>query len=379
MKSRLRYVCMIHLVLLLSQNAAAQDRTRDPIRLPEISGYTILRCDFHLHSMFSDGAVWPSVRVDEAWRNGLDVIAMTDHLEYNPHEEDVVLDNNRPYDIALENAGMYGLTVIRGAEITRKMPPGHFNAIFLSDANLLRREDWREAILEAERQKAFIFWNHPGWKGQQPDGISRWYPEHTELLEKGLFRGIEIVNEYDYYPEAHAWCLEKNLTLLANSDVHDPIDVMYDYPAGGHRPMTFVLVKRSGEEGIREALDSRRTVVYWKDKVIGREEFLKPLFEGSIRWDRREMSLKKGESVHVPLTNDSDMDLFLSLAGREEGFFLPGFIKVPAGRTVLFEIKRTSGEETGIRKIRIPYKVANYWIAPEDGMPVTFEFEIDLE
>ncbi|MBN1894494.1 histidinol-phosphatase [bacterium] len=379
MKSFLRTVRILPIFLLFFQSVSGKDRTRDPVRLPEIPGYTLLACDLHLHTVFSDGAVWPSVRVDEAWRNGLDVIAVTDHLEYNPHQKDVVLDNNRPYDIALESAAMVGLTVIRGAEITRKMPPGHFNAIFLSDANLLRTEDWRDAFREAEKQKAFIFWNHPGWKGQQPDGKARWYPEHTELLEKGLFQGIEIVNEYDYYPEAHAWCLEKNLAMLGNSDIHDPVDVMFDYPAGEHRPMTFVLVRQTGLEGIREALNSCRTVVYWKDKIIGREEFLKPLFEGSIRWERRKSALKKWESVHIPITNDSDIDVFLSLAGREEGFFLPGFIKVPANRTVLFEIKRTSGEGTGMRKIRIPYKVANYWIAPEQGMPVTFEFEVGLE
>ena len=43
-----------------------------------------LSTDLHIHTVFSDGAVWPSIRVEEARREGLDLIAMTEHLEYQP-------------------------------------------------------------------------------------------------------------------------------------------------------------------------------------------------------------------------------------------------------------------------------------------------------
>ena len=56
-------------------------RARTPVNLPDIPGYVTLKCDFHIHTVFSDGLVWPTVRVEEAWRQGLDGIAMTDHLE----------------------------------------------------------------------------------------------------------------------------------------------------------------------------------------------------------------------------------------------------------------------------------------------------------
>lgn len=36
--------------------------TRDLIRVPDIPGYTTLKCDFHIHSAYSDGSVWPDVR-----------------------------------------------------------------------------------------------------------------------------------------------------------------------------------------------------------------------------------------------------------------------------------------------------------------------------
>ena len=58
--------------------------TRDLIRVPDIPGYTTLKCDFHIHSAYSDGSVWPDVRVNEAWNEGLDAIAITEHIEYRP-------------------------------------------------------------------------------------------------------------------------------------------------------------------------------------------------------------------------------------------------------------------------------------------------------
>ena len=51
------------------------------IVISDLKGYVTLKCDFHIHTVFSDGTVWPTVRVDEAYREGLDAIAITDHLE----------------------------------------------------------------------------------------------------------------------------------------------------------------------------------------------------------------------------------------------------------------------------------------------------------
>ena len=40
------------------------------IDFPDIPGYKTLKCDFHQHTVFSDGSVWPSIRVQEAIRDG---------------------------------------------------------------------------------------------------------------------------------------------------------------------------------------------------------------------------------------------------------------------------------------------------------------------
>jgi len=73
----------VFLVLLLILSVlSSQGQTRKIIYIPDIPGYTTLKCDFHMHTVFSDGTVWPSVRVEEAWLDGLDAISITDHIEY---------------------------------------------------------------------------------------------------------------------------------------------------------------------------------------------------------------------------------------------------------------------------------------------------------
>jgi hypothetical protein len=70
------------IVLLFVSLTLAVNAQRKTVNLPDLPGYVTLKCDFHMHSVFSDGNVWPIVRVDEALRDGLDVIAITDHIEY---------------------------------------------------------------------------------------------------------------------------------------------------------------------------------------------------------------------------------------------------------------------------------------------------------
>ena len=195
---------------------SAQAQRRNEIQVPNLNGYTTLKCDFHMHSVFSDGLVWPTVRVDEAYREGLDAISLTEHIEYRPHKKDIIADHNRSYELSQKQAKKLGILLIRGSEITRSMPPGHFNAIFLNDSNPLEQKAYKDAFNEAKKQGAFIFWNHPGWARQQPDS-TLWWPEHTQLYNDGCMHGIEVANGGLFMPEAIQWCLDKNLTMIGTS------------------------------------------------------------------------------------------------------------------------------------------------------------------
>ncbi|MBD3647320.1 MAG: PHP domain-containing protein, partial [Pseudomonadales bacterium] len=106
------------------------------IVFPDTAAYKTLVVDLHTHSVFSDGHVWPTVRVAEAERDGLDAFAVTEHLEYQPHITDIPhRDRNRSFEEANRAAANLDLMVIPGVEITRVDDPGHMNAVFVTDAN----------------------------------------------------------------------------------------------------------------------------------------------------------------------------------------------------------------------------------------------------
>ncbi len=145
----------VFLFILFTTYLSSQENSKYFIA-PE--GNLLIGADLHTHTVFSDGMVWPSIRAEEAKREGFELIAITDHLEYQPKKEDIPNpDFNRSYQIAKKSVSGGDLIVIPGSEITRHMPPGHFNAIFIKDANkLLIESDSIAGIYEANKQGAFV-------------------------------------------------------------------------------------------------------------------------------------------------------------------------------------------------------------------------------
>jgi len=124
---------------ILVFGGSIEAQTRVEYKLPDIPGFVTLKGDFHIHTFYSDGSVAPEDRVKEAWRDGLDVISITDHIEH-PNTQFSPVDLNKSYDLAIKTANEYGILLIKGGEITRSMPPGHFNVLFVQDLNRLRKE-----------------------------------------------------------------------------------------------------------------------------------------------------------------------------------------------------------------------------------------------
>jgi hypothetical protein len=354
MTLRTRPVLTILSVILLCASVLLA-QTRQEIRIPDILGYKTLKCDFHVHTVFSDGLVWPTVRVDEAWREGLDAISITDHIEYQPHKDDVPVNLNRSYDIALPRAKERGILLVKGAEFTRETPPGHFNALFIEDVKPLDTKELLDGMAEAGKQGAFIFWNHPGW---QPEHKG-WFDFHTTIYEKKYLQGIEVVNGEDYYPEAHQWALEKNLTFLGNTDLHDAVPLQKT-TSESHRPMTFVFVKDRSIGGLKEALIAGRTAVWYGSKVIARQEYLEALFGAAVRITDVQYEKK---IIRFALYNSSDLPIQLLRAGKAG----PKELSLPANATVRVRIDAESVE----KPMELPYVASNFLVGPDKGLPVS--------
>ena len=352
------------LAVFISLPLFSQARTN--IVIPDLKGYVTLKCDFHIHTVFSDGSVWPAVRVEEAYREGLDAISITDHIEYRPYKDDVVASHNRSYEIALPVARQRGIMLIKGSEITRSMPPGHFNAIFLTNSDELDKPDFFDAMRAAKAQNGFIFWNHPNWVSQQPD-TTLWWPEHTQLYDQGLMHGIEVVNG-TYCPESHRWCLEKKLTMIGNSDVHAP---MQNFAQGRHRTMTLVFARSKTPEAIHEALKERRTAVYHEEFVIGEEIYLKELFENAVDI---QVTKVDNNNARITLINKSDLIFHIRQANHDPRLtylrntsLIPFTIRPQSTQTITVRLN------DGITGGDVNIIIENFLTQPNKGMRYTIK------
>jgi len=328
-----------------------------------------LSTDLHIHTVFSDGAVWPSIRVEEARREGLDLIAMTEHLEYQPHEEDIPHpDRNRSYAIASSALGEDDvLQVINGSEITRKMPPGHINAVFIKDANALLHSDSLSGIQEANKQGAFVFWNHPNWDAHRSDGIARLEPFHNYLISNKLLHGIEVVNETTFSEEALALALENKLTILGTSDIHGLTDWVHEIAAGGHRPMTFVLVNSKTPEAVKKALFERKTVVWYNDLIIGKKEEVSKLIEDNIHFGTPSYAEDK-TILNVELTNASSLPFQMEYLGTYSFHQRSSVFILPPKTTIRLQVKTITKKQS----IRLPFRMMNAVIGPKQYLEHEF-------
>lgn len=360
--------------LLLGSHLPAQDPVRTELFFPNLPGLTTLRCDFHLHTVFSDGSVWPTVRVEEAWRHGLDAIALTDHIEYLPHKNDLPNKFGRPHEIAQETARSLGILLIRSAEITRGEPPGHLNALFLTNVAALDQKDYRVAISNAFLQGAFLFWNHPGW--QQPGRKAVWYAEQGEFLSRGWLRGIEIVNGRDYESIPHQWSIDKQLTILGNSDAHAPIGFDYSMEPGGLRPMTLVFATERSVEAIREALFARRTAVLSRNQLLGEAQYLQPLFAGSIEVVNPQLRFAGKGRLQVQVRNKAPLSFELVFPTKLPDLALPESVVLAAGKITAFTVRCTSDQRSGEESLQLPCRVANLLVAPDTGLSTTLPLNV---
>jgi hypothetical protein len=352
-------------IFLLSVNKISAQR---PF-FKSVPGAHWVSSDLHIHTVFSDGAVWPSIRVEEARREGLDLIAMTEHLEYQPHSDDIPHPNrNRSFTIAngMIQAGEQ-LQVINGSEITREMAPGHINAVFIKDGNKLLHADSLSGIIEANKQGGFVFWNHPNWDSQRKDGIARLDPFHKFLIDKHLLHGIEVVNEDTYSAEALKIALDNNLTILGTSDIHGLTNWKYEISKGGHRPMTFVKVASKTPESLKKGLFEGKTVIWFKDLLVGKEENVRALISENIIIN----SFKYPEDktiANIEITNYGAAPIQLEYLGEYTFHKRPTFFSIPANSTIILNVK------TVVKKneIRLPFRVLNAIVAPKEYLELSF-------
>lgn len=385
---------LLTLVAVVGALSASAQLTPNKIVIPDIKGYKTLKGDFHIHTVFSDATVWPVTRVHEAIWEGLDVIAMTEHIDTR-HQKMVnngtfvkeKCDRDYSYKLAKKAAGK-NLLVIHGGEITRLgMPPGHFNCLFVKDnddiCNAAEQFDhdhvlaMEAGLKEARKQGAFLMWNHPNWCKQAPNETVM-HKAHKKILKEGYMDAIEIYNmACGYTPEGHKWALDNNLAMLGNSDCHAPFFMEVDYLHGAHRPVTLVFAKEKSLAGVREALDARRSAVFAEGTVWGREQELRPLLEACLVV---KSTMFKEKEIVIEFENVSSIPVTLEKGSGSKDTWYARHVVIPPFTTFTYKVRpllvdhKTVAFEKNIKKYEVEFVATNFFIGP--NKPLEFKVKV---
>jgi len=366
----LRNARVAGLTLIAAWIVAGQ--VRNPLPVPPIPGYITLKAEFHIHTVFSDGLVWPTTRVQEAWRDGLDVLSITDHLEYQRFKDYIKPDPGRSYKIAKDLADELGILLVPGVEITKHFPayPAHFTALFVTDAAGVFADDLQDSLRRAKAQGAFAVWNHPGWSVDKAE----WFPAIAKAYDAGLFQGLEIGNQNHFYPEAWPWIAEKHLAPFATGDWHDPVEPK---ELAGVRPITLVFAKTADLNGVKEALFARRTAAWMSGQVWGAEEFLQALWSAAIRIENPVLHAHNGNTeILFRLKNSSAFPF------RYKFHQKPAWLRVDDGmigpETLSLFKPALMHAPPGTHKFNLELEITNFHVAPGRNLVVSVPLEITV-
>ena len=348
--------------------------SRVEFTLPQVDGLNCYTADLHAHTIYSDGDLTPEERVKEAWADGLDILAITDHIEsrrqernllkflkgYSPDkkgfepinvrvsrgvhadERGIVSDLNFSTELARETVKNYPeLTIIKGVELSREpVHKGHFCALFTKDNNIIYSRDDEQAIRNARAQGALITHNHPGWERTTCD-FSEF---QKKIYDAGLVDGVEITNGAAFYPDIVRRCVERKLYMVSATDIHAATSNVYGKQKF-FRNMTLIFAKDKSEKSLRKALLSQKTLGYCGGHIIGELSLLTKFFQASVT-AQYIAHVKKG--VKIALKNNTSFDYTLKYDGRE--------IALPAFQTINTTIKEEKAVFTVENMIHVDYQ-----------------------
>jgi len=323
------------------------------IDIPDIDGYTTLKVDLHMHTVYSDGDVSPRQRVQEAFVEGLDAIAITDHQPAFGRPED--WDYDQTYPLAAKEAQIRDILLIKGMEVSHNQTDiGHLNILFIKDCNAYRipmtfgQKEAHEALVQAQAEGAWVTGNHPGWPDEDSELSQFWIDE----IEAGRIQGMEVFNAYEFYPRAIDHIRKYGLAFIGASDQHRAMNFDYDLPKV-MRPMTFVFARERSIEAIHEALKERRSVAYANNLLAGETKWLLKLFKSSLKIEKIQ---DRGTNLRVRIFNQSDIDYFLDCG-------LPSKqIRIPAHR--YFDEERPKVD------MDLEYRVTNMFISSTECLTI---------
>ncbi len=266
----------VALVLCAANVLYAAERVPPRHDFPRVGTYEVLCGDFHMHAANSNLPVTTRERVEESFRLGYDVIAVTDH------------GTSRGYRVAELVGRELGMIVLNGME-TGLDGTEHLGVIGMSSSyDKTSRKRWaatarKDSVYYQDEMRkildhgGIIIYNHPNIEYE---------PAVEWGVKNGLITGIEVKNDKvtskktsDFqgsrcFPGAFDYALKHNLAIFADTDVHA---WRIENPA-----KTLVFVRVRSPDGVMEAMRARRTAAWFDGMLWGREELISDLIRSCI-------------------------------------------------------------------------------------------------
>ncbi len=336
--------------LLALLGCGARAAGADPPRhdFPRVGEYEVLSCDFHMHTMNSDGTVTTRDRVLGSFNCGYDAIAVTDH------------GTARAYRVAAYVGESLGLIVIRGLETG--ISGGEHLVVLNVSADYQPRNPhgwaskpgaesvfYQDQMREIANAGGLIIYAHPhkGFTHAVDWGIKEGIIRGIEVKNGVVGTGLSTVESHGThcYPFAFDWALEQNLAVFANTDSHDP--------RSGRGPVTLVLAEDRSPNGVMEAIRKRRTIAWFDGMLWGRKELLSRLVKSTV-------DVRRTSEGRLIAENRGPVALKVALEGNGGGF------------VELAPYKETgSGENAGTDRISVKWK--NVWTGTKQNLRSTFD------
>lgn len=337
----------------LAQVTKVATDVRTVSAFPRVGSYQVLACDFHMHTVHSDGKLTSRERVIEAYNYGYDAIAVTDHGKTDA------------YTSARSLADALGVVLIRGSE-TGIDGTEHMVVLGVSgnyrprDAHRLAEEPgqgtafYRDELRSIDDAGGLVIYAHPhkGFREPVKWGIQQGIMVGIEVKNFVVGSGWNTVESHGTYcyPFAFDWALENNLALFADSDLH------------GARtkescPVTLVFAEEKSSRGVLEAIRARRTVAQFDGMLWGRDELLSQLIGAAVSV-RRTSDARGGDYVFI--RNNGPLSLRATLDDERAP---AESVEVPALKELMMRWDNPPGQ------LRIRWE--NVWTSPTRNLITT--------
>ena len=221
---------------------------------PDLHARRPLRCDFHIHTHYSDGNSSPAQMMLRGRELGLDVAVITDHNRYQPSLE--AMDAVRRLDLGLitgpgeevsgpnwhivavhADAGIYDLG----------LQSGRFAGDAAWEYEALR---WAVRTTQAHGGRAYLA--HPYWVVER--GFHLPSPWYDRVLEEGILDGIELLGDVKHENNARSLARYldfrasgRDIPIVGNSDTHGTEHTYGTY-------WTLVYAREPTLDGVLEAI-----------------------------------------------------------------------------------------------------------------------------